>query len=338
MAGEVGNTVVTPDPAAPAPPQGTLPGTNIPIPIGTGIEGLSVVEAPFRTNGPVWYTPAGTVWSAMGCAVPQAGRYIQTNNNVIFEAVNEMGKALFEILWKYRDRKVDRSPQRQCLLDVYNMLIDCRKRLANNAVAPNEQPILPAKFTSTPQMFLVYPVPFFGPLGCVNVWLHRLAEMVMAAVTEAMQHVDNDLAFHTTKDFFNTVWQPLHYMLGDMGWRFFGLARPAANDLTFTIPLALWQTFDDTLTGQPNTMTSSRPPMGYDPTNLDLESIRGLPYSQVVGFLQPWPSSSLLYSSGGIWTPTSVPNSGSGQGAGSTANSVAAGVMRLAASFGLPTA
>src|SRR2546425_1026008 len=138
MPQEVGNSVVSPDPKDPAAPQGVLPGTQIPIPIGTGVEGLTVVEAPFRTNGPAWYTPVGTVWSAMGCAVFQCGRYIQTNNNVIWEAVNEMGKALFEILWKYPDRKLDRSPQRQCLLDVYNMLIDARTRLANNAVAPNQ--------------------------------------------------------------------------------------------------------------------------------------------------------------------------------------------------------
>jgi hypothetical protein len=328
-----------PDPAPPAAPQGTLPGTQIGIPVGTGVEGLTAVVAPFRTNSPPWYTPKGTVWAAMGCAVPQAGRYIQTNNNVIFETINEMGKALFEILWKYPDRTFDRSPSRDCLWQVYSMLLDARKRMANNSYAPNETPTLAVKYTTAPEMFTVYPVPFYGALGCPNQWLHRLAEMTFAAMTEAMQHDDNELSFHTTKDFFNTVWGPLGFMLADMAWRFFGIDRKTATDIAFTIPDAAWTTFDGTKTGQDNGATSVRPPMGYHPTNLDLEAIRGLPYSQVVGFLQPWPSSTLLYSSGGIWMPTSVANTGDGSGAensGSSLSDAATGVRASLAPTGGP--
>lgn len=341
---DVGTTPVVPDPAAPAAPQGTLPGTQIPIPRGTGVEGLTVVNAPFRTNAPPWYTPKDTVWSAMGCAVPQAGRYIQTNNNVIYETVNEMGKALFEILWKYPDRELDRSPSRDCLWQVYQMLLDARKRMANNSVADSESPLLPAKFVTAPDMFLVYPVPFYGNLGCVNQWLHRAAEMTFAAMTEAMQHQDNQLSYHTTKDFFNTVYAPLQYVLVDMATRFFGAKRADAVDPNYVIPATAWS--DPTLnlqsTGSANTTTSTRPPMGYQPTNIDLEAIRGLPYSQVVGFLQPWPSTNLLYSSGGIWNPTSIPNVGDGGGAGTsgTAGAASSGDVRsaLLMSNGPPTA
>ena len=337
---EVLTSAVVPNPAAPAAPEGMLPGTQIPIPVGTGVEGLTVVNMPFRTNGPAWYTPEGTVWSVMGCAVAQPGRYIQTKNNVIYETVNEMGKALFEIMWKYPDRMLDRSPSWQCLLDVYNMLIDARTRLANNTIADGAPPPLPEKFGEI-QMFAAYPVPLFGHLGCVQQWLHRLAKMVIASITEAMQHVDNVLAYHTTRQFFNAVWAPLNYMLGDMAWRFFKLPRPLPSDLNFVIPAATWTAYTDS-TGQSNVMTSGRPPMGYDATNLDLESIRGKPYSQIIGFLQPWPASSMLYSSGGIWTPTTVPNVGVGSGAGNRAdktNQSAAIVPDfLAPTSGLPAA
>lgn len=312
---DVGTTPIIPNPAPPAAPQGTLPGTNINIPIGAGVEGLTVVAAPFRTNAPPWYTPKNTVWSAMGCAVPQAGRYMQTNNNVIFETINEMGKALFEILWKYTDRAVDATPSLDVLTAIYTMLIDARRRLANNAIADAEQAPLPAKFTTAPQMFLVYPVPFYGPLGCVNQWMHRAAGMTFAAMTEAMQHNDNELSFHTTKDFFTTVNAPLKYLLVDMATRYFGATREAAMDPNYLIPATAFASFSRSATGQTNSATAVRPPMGYHPTNLDLEVIRGIPYSQAVGFLQHWPDASLLYSSGGIWNPTSVPNVGSGRGA-----------------------
>jgi hypothetical protein len=69
----------------------------------------------------------------------------------------------------------------------------------------------------------------------------------------------------------------------------------------------MWKAYDPTKFSVFVESTATRPPLGYAPTDIDLESVRGLPYQQVVPFLQPWPDSVLKYSTGGIWGNASSP-------------------------------
>src|SRR5271166_1575286 len=111
------------------PPTGTLPGTQIPLPLGTGVEGLQTINPPFRTNAPPWYTPG--IWGQLGCAVPQPGRYIQTDNRVISDFVNMVGRQVFQTIWQYPDRMFTRFPSRTVLFEIYQLLVIARKRLAD---------------------------------------------------------------------------------------------------------------------------------------------------------------------------------------------------------------
>src|SRR5690242_18715621 len=99
-------------PAQPAQPvqQGTVQGTQIPIPIGSGIETLQAIAPPFRTNAPAWYTNG--VWGTLGCAVAQPGRYLQTCNEPIWTFTTVVGRQLFQTWWQYGDRLLDRYPSR----------------------------------------------------------------------------------------------------------------------------------------------------------------------------------------------------------------------------------
>src|SRR4051812_40434727 len=121
--------------AVPQTPGGVLPGTQIPIPKGTGVESLVAINPPFRTNTPPWY--CNGIWGDLGCAVPQPGRYLQTNNQKIYELVTVAGRQLFHVMWHYKDRKFERFPSRDCLWEVYQLLTVLRKRLQDNTV-PDE--------------------------------------------------------------------------------------------------------------------------------------------------------------------------------------------------------
>jgi hypothetical protein len=288
-------------------PSIALPGTSIPLPQGSGVEKLVPIVPPFRSNAPPWYTPPGTVWSKMGCAVPQPGRYLQTNNGVIFDFVNMAGRALFDVYWRWDDRKFDRFPSRDCLYEVHQLLVIGRTRLVAKAALPNSSPLIPTKAKPSPQMFVVFPVPFYGPLGCPNQWLHRTGEMVMMMISEAMQHSDNELGFYVTKDFFDVAYGYIKYLLIDLAVKFFGEDPIKAADDKYVIPPEKWATYNPANSSVSFEATSTRPPMGFSPTDLDLEPIRGLPIEQVIGYLQPWPESQLKYSTGGIWSPQGSP-------------------------------
>jgi hypothetical protein len=316
-------------------PVQNLQGTQIPIPVGSGVEGLQSVNPPFRTNAPPWYTPPDpsgqqSVWGKMGCAVAQPGRYLQTNNRRILDLVTVAGRQLFHVLWHYQDRKFERFASRDCLYECHKLLTLARKRLTDNTVLPNQTPLQPTRGSPSPAMFTVYPVPLYGPLGSVNVWLGDFASMTLLFMAEAMQHRDNELGYYWTQDFALTCYPYIKYLIVDMATKFFGLDAKTASDDSFTIPDASWAAYNPAPLSVSVEGTSTRPPMGWTPTDLDLEPIRGLPIQSVIPFLQPWPDSVLRYSSGGIWAQSSSP---AGQ---ALTNSGQAGTAAAAASVAAP--
>jgi len=301
-------TVINPSQAgAPAEATVNLPGTNIPIPVGSGIETLQPITPPFRSNAPAWYTPPAadgtqSVWSKMGCAVPQPGRYLQTSNIPLWEITRLAGMQLFEVLWGSDNRKFDNYQGiRDDLYKIHQLLVIGRGRLAAKTAMPNTSPLVPTKAKPSYRMFIVYPVPFYGALGCVNQWLNDCASYIMLMISEAMQSPDNERAYFITKDTHDILYGYISYLIVDMAVKFFGEDPVKAAAPDYVISDALWATFNPLKFSVPAENTSSRPPIGWTPTDLDLEPIRGIPIENVIPFLQPWPDSQLKYSSGGIW-------------------------------------
>ncbi len=317
------------------PQQNLIPGTDIRVPTGQGVERLIPVPAPFRMNAPPWYTPPGTVWSQMGCAVPQPGQQIQTNNGVIFDFNSHCGNALFDVLWKWSaDRLMTRWPSRDCLWEMHQLLILGRNRLVAKTTPDGASPLVPTKATPAPKMFLAFPVPLYGPLGCVNQYLREFAELVMLMQSEAMQHSDNARSFYVTKNFFDVVYPYVKYLLVDMATKFFGVDVAAASDDKYVIPDAAWLAFDSSKGSVNFEATSPTPPLNYvGPTSMDLQNIKGLTYESVIPFLQPWPDAQYQMTSGGIWGSAASPSSDTVNAAGGGSGSAGvSGSPNLAAS------
>jgi len=299
--------------------QTTIPGTEMPTPVGTGVEKLVAVTPPFRNNAPPWYTPG--VWGQLGCAVPQPGRYLHTLNEPIFQFVDVTQRQLFHALWHYDDRLFTRFPSRDFLWDIYQLLKVGRKRLADNTVLDNQSPLQPSHAEPVPMMFNVYPVPLYGRMGCVNSWINQMATMTLLMCTEAMQHTDNTLAYYYTKNFFDTVYGYVKYLLVSMATKFFGVDKAVASADTFEISDDLWKAYNPAQFSVSVEATSVRPPIGWKPTDLDLEPINGIPIQQTIPLLQPWPDTVLKYSMGGIWQPTATgAQTASGQNVAAQAN------------------
>lgn len=265
---------------------------------------LIATVPPFRSDAPPWYK--NQVWGDLGCAVPQPGKYLHTMNSGIWKLVDMVGRQLFQTLWKYDDRRVEAFVGRDCMFEVYNLILVGRKRINDKTVPSGESP--PAVTHATPayQMFKFYPVPFYGNLGCVQPFLRYATEKALLMLTEAMQHSDNERADFVTPGFAQAVQPYLQAILIEMGTSYFGFSRAEAAAPDFTIPDVRWgndpaQGYNPVRYGVPVEATSTRYPVGWKPTEQDLEPIRGLPASEVIPFCQPWPQSQLYYSPGGVW-------------------------------------
>ena len=194
----------------------------------------------------------------------------------------------------------------------------------------NQSALQPTKSTPAPRMFLCYPVPYYGPLGCVNQYIGEYAELIMRMQEEAMQHEDIAKAYFITKDFFDATYPSIKYLLKDMATKFFGVDPKTASDDAYVIPDATWQAFVRNQANKDGS-TAAAPPLNYvGPTDRDLQNIRGLTYEDVIPFLQPWPDSVYKMTSGGVWANSSSPASDATvkSGAAATGNS---GTTNLAA-------
>jgi hypothetical protein len=264
---------------------------------------------PFRSDAPCWYNNG--VWGELGCAVPQAGRYLHTMNSKIHEIVNLAGRQLFHVFWHYDDRKFDRPPGRDVMEEIHQLVIVSRKRLSDLAIAPNEKRLMATHAKPAPQMFIVYPIPFYGNLGCRQTFLRDAAELSMLMITEAMQHMDNELAHDITTSFYEAVAPYLQRILVTMATRYFGYTREEASVPTFAIPAEKFKSYSPMDYAVSVEGTAQRPPVAATPTEEDLQPINGLPVNEVVPYCGPWPSTVLQYSPGGVWSPQGSPSQSS---------------------------
>lgn len=270
-----------------------------------GTETITKVSTPFRTMAPPWYNNG--VWGTLGCAVPQPGTQFHTNNLKIWEFVDIVGRQLFQTFWSYPDRLLERAPSKECLWEIYQLVNICRNRLAAGSVQANQIALRPTKATPAPQMFRVYPVPLYGSYGCVNIFMYETLQLGLLMCTEAMNHSDNIESFFYTQKFYDAVGPYLQSVLISMGSRFFGAKQADLIAPTFDITADMWAKYSPDQFAVPVEATAVRPPIGLMPTSDDLNPIRGLPVDSVIGFLQPWPSTVLEYSSGGTWAQPGSP-------------------------------
>lgn len=324
-------------PQAPGTPaQQVLAGTDLQVPTGQGVESLVKAPAPFDSQSPPWYTPPGTVWSQMGCAVPQPGTQIVTNNRAIYDLVNFCGRGLFDVMWNFSAERLGTGwpGTSQSLWEMHQLLITARSRLGGISNPVGGTPLIPAKAGKAPRMFLAFPVPFYGQLGCVQRYFGLFAELTMRAMSDAMQHSDNALDFYVSKGFFAQIYPYIQYLLSQMAVTFFGEDPTASQAATYVIPAAKWSAYDPTTQAVSFEATSPEPPLNYvGPTPNNLQNIVALPYEQVIPFLQPWPDATYYMTSGGVWGNASSPasDSTSRDGAQSVSNAGAGATASAAA-------
>jgi hypothetical protein len=126
----------------------------------------------------------------------------------------------------------------------------------------------------------------------VNVWLRQYNELVMIALTNMMQHSDNNIAITVTSQFAQDIWQYFNEIKLMIGGELLGLDEETLKKPDFQFELKHWEAYAPSsniiLTEALNT-----PGRLFNlPTEDDLLGLKmGIPANLIAPNLKQWPVS-----------------------------------------------
>ena len=256
----------------------------------------------FGSDEPLWYQGLipGSRWAQAGYAVPNLMGKLFTLNLPIAELFKTVGRNLFEILHE-PDVRFSKPPNVKLLAEVHQLVMRARQIIGARAIPPNQARFDPQHAQPNPQVFIVYPIPYFGA-AIRQPQILEWAGLMLALLSEMSQHTDNEYAYEITTDFGGMAGQYFTRMYFLMAVEFFGYSAAQANAPGFTLSPADFANYNPNQWFTSVEMTDERFDLGWQPTSNDLRAIRGLPANQLVG-LCDYPSGQLP-AIGGTPTPT----------------------------------
>lgn len=232
-------------------------------------------------------------WGKAGYAIPNASGKTWTNNGVIFDFTMTVGRMLFELAHR-DDVKFFGPPHKQFWFDLHQTIITGRKSLADQTRMPNDSNgLVPQHVTPNPQVFLVYPVPFFGE-RIRQQKVRYYVQLSMMMLSEAMQHSDNEHMTYVTPQFTGQIGKYLQEILASFSMKYFGKSREEAYGPTFALTDADFQNYDPSQFLSSVETTEERPPLQWWPTENDLSQIRGLQVNEALKLSKRWPQTDWL--------------------------------------------
>ena len=143
----------------------------------------------------LWYNIPG--WDQFGLAVPAFGDNARSNNQGIRYLVEQTGRSLQSIMW-HNDAMLRVPPTLNTIVRVHKLCIRARGIIFGRTVAENELHLEAVHAAPAPEDFLFFPTPYFQVR---NPWLKEYCGYVLTALTEAVQHTDNQRPFELTESF-----------------------------------------------------------------------------------------------------------------------------------------
>jgi len=236
---------------------------------------------PFRTDEILWYNVG--VWGDKGYAVPNYGNDQATLNQTIHYLVDVMGRNLQAIMIR-PDADMRTPPNINTLTKVHKLILRARAILAGRAVAPAEPRMEGVHVMPAPEVFVVYPCPYFHVR---SKWLKGWAGYILAAISEAIQHTENRVAYEITTDFAGLVGQYLHRVYTQMAVELFGVPAEQAKALDFALTDEQLAGYNPAQFFTSTEMMDPVPVLEHIPTEDDLTVVsEGIPVTKLVGVMR----------------------------------------------------
>ncbi|MEZ6068285.1 MAG: hypothetical protein R3B90_21805 [Planctomycetaceae bacterium] len=225
-------------------------------------------------------------WSRYGLAVPNWSDDTHSQNETIRHIVEVTGRNLQAVMW-HTDAMLRVPPTINTLGRIHALCVRARSILAARAVAPGTAMMEPTHAVPAPEVFKVYPTPYFKVR---NPWLKQYAGLILTGLTEAMQHTDNARPLEISQDFSSRFGQYVQRVYRLMAIEL--LRVTDGVDLpTFTLTNEQLAAYDPTKWFTSTELIDTVPPIDDRPTEDTLRVLTdGIPVTQLPN-LGPWPSS-----------------------------------------------
>jgi hypothetical protein len=263
----------------------------------------------FESDEILWYDNGR--WGQAGYAIPNPAGKTFTNNSVIFQLHSLLGRTMFDMMHR-PDVKFFGPPHKQFWFDLHQLIITARKRLADRTRQPNDSNGLDVTHvTPAPQVFLVYPVPFFGE-RIRQPDVREYCQLALMLQSEMMQHSDNERSTYVGPGFSAVCGKYLQEILALLSTKYFGKTRVQAYAPDFALVDSDFTGYDPAKFMTSVELSEERPPLQWWPTENELSLIRGLAINEALMFAKRWPATALLNTS----NVSTVSSSGAPTGSG----------------------
>ena len=176
-----------------------------------------------RTDSALWYNVG--LFGEAGYAVPNWSDDIASQNDTILDLTSTMGRNLFAVM-HHDDADLRVPPSINTLRRIHKLILRARQILAGRAVPANVANMETAHARPEPEVFRVFPVPYFKVRNC---WMRSYCGLVLTALTEAMQHTENRKPFEISTDFAGLIGQYLTRIYTRMAVELFGVPKEQAE-------------------------------------------------------------------------------------------------------------
>lgn len=239
----------------------------------------------FKNDAFLWYSVGE--WKELGLAVPNWSNDEFSQNETIRYLCEVMGRNLQTIMF-HTDARLRVPPSINTLTRIHKLVTRSRSILASRQVPANKPNMENQHSSPSPEVFLVYPTPYFKVR---NQWLKQYCGLILTSLTEAMQHTENTKALEISESFAGTVGQYLHRVYRLMAVELFRVPLTEAEDPTFTLTDEQLKSYDPTSWFTSTEMNDTVPRFEMIPTEDDMEVItNGIPVTHIPN-LGRWPSS-----------------------------------------------
>ena len=245
-------------------------------------------------------------WNTMGFGVPNFGNNVGTLSMPVSNLVDEIGQGQLFIM-THVDAMRKQPPSINTVVRICRMVNRVRSVLVGRQKLDNAQRLEPGHATPAQEIWNIHPVPYFGGDIVRNHWLKEYNRLVMIALTNMMQHSDNNLPLTITHKFAADVWAYFNEIKYLIGSELLGIlpTELASDDFMFTE--AHYNTYNPSAVTMNIEAIDTPGPIFYLPTEDDLYPLlKGIPANIIVPMLKQYPVTSTLDFAG------TLPKEGSG--------------------------
>jgi hypothetical protein len=234
----------------------------------------------FRSDEVLWYNPPGSIWGRLGYACPNFGDDPATLNNSIAYLVQVIGRNLSAVM-HHGDADLRRPPSVNTLIRVHKLITRARSILAGRAVPPGQPRMEPVHATPAPEVFLIFPVPYFKVR---NAWMKEWCGLALNALGELMQHTDNRVEFEIGLECAGLVSQYLQRIYVRMATELLQVPLAEASKPDFLLQEQVFAAYDPAKWFTSSELIDTVSPLDLVPTEDDLRVLTdGIPATQLVG-------------------------------------------------------